>query len=88
MGRRPPRPHRSLIDKIKSVIWPEPVSQIEINEHGRAFGRDSKNRRVLVVEVPGIRGVVTAGDAAILRKARIHVSKRNKIQFRIAKDQS
>jgi len=85
MGRVTQR--RSLIHEIKSVIWPERVSQIAINEYGRAFGRDSQNRRVLVVEVFGMTGVVTAGDAAILRKARIHVSKRNRIQFRIAKDQ-
>ena len=87
MGRVARGRRHSLIDEIKSVIWPEPVSQIVINEYGRAFGRDSQKRRVLVVEVFGMRGVVSAADAAILRKARIHVSKGNRIQFRIAKDQ-
>jgi len=87
MGRVTPAQHRSLIDEIKSAIWPEPVSQIVINEYGRAFGQDGQNRRVLVVEAFGMRGVVSAADAAILRKARIHVSARNRIQFRIAKDQ-
>ena len=87
MGRVTPEQRRSLLDEIKSLIWPERVSQIAINEYGRAFGRDSQNRRVLVVEVFGMRGVVNAGDAAILRKARIHVFKGNRIQFRIAKDQ-